>query len=54
MYAVVYYKTRVWATEKNIMYKSQVGRNDYDIKRVYDGMACAVRDGYRRDSITEK
>lgn len=43
VHAVVYYETRVWATEKNIIYESQVGRNDYDIRR---SMTCEVRDGY--------
>lgn len=42
----------MWATEKNIIiYKSQVGCNDYDIKR---GMTCAVRDGYRDSNRKNK
>jgi len=51
MHAVVYYETRVWATEKNIIDKSQVGCNDYDIKR---SMTCAVRDGYRGSNRKNK
>jgi len=48
---VVYHETRVWATEKNIIYKSQVGCNDYDIKR---SMTCAVRDDYRDSNRKNK